>query len=67
MDAISGDNLHLGTLPDDPTGVADCGTCNGHGVVSAAPCQDCAVRQRVRNAWWESFGGTGRLRSKLGL
>ena len=54
MAAVSNDNLHFGTLPDDPTGVSDCNDCNGHGIKDGAVCPSCRARQEIRNAWWES-------------
>ena len=49
--AVSEDNLHLGTHPDDPTGVQNCSTCPGTAVVDGHPCPDCHARQKLRNAW----------------
>ena len=61
MSSVSDEDLHLGTLPDDPNGVADCGDCNGHAVVGGTVCPSCRQRQQLRNAWWESSPGSGRL------
>lgn len=67
MSTVTDDNLHFGTLPNDPTGVSDCGTCNGSGVKDGDICPSCLARQEIRNAWWESSGGPERLRRALGL
>ena len=63
--AVSEDNLHLGTHPDDPTGVQNCSTCPGTAVVDGHPCPDCHARQKLRNAWWASSAGPAQLRDTL--
>jgi hypothetical protein len=63
--AASEDNLHFGTRPDDPTGVRDCPDCPGTAVVNGMPCPACHDRQQLRNAWWDSSAGPGRLRKTL--
>lgn len=63
--AVTDETLHLGTLPDDPTGVADCGVCGGRAVCDAAPCPACRERQRIRDAWWASGPGPQRFRRTL--
>ena len=65
MAAVSDENLHFGTLQDDPTGVSDCDICNGTAVVGTEPCQECLQRQQLRNAWWTASGGPERLRETL--
>ena len=65
MGSVSDENLHFGTLADDPTGVADCDTCSGTAVSGGAPCPSCQDRQQLRNAWWNSSPGPERLRRKL--
>lgn len=59
-DAVTADNLHFGTDPHDPTGVADCDSCGGRGPDSAR-CESCGDRQQLRDAWWNSSAGPARL------
>ena len=61
LTAVTEDNLHFGTHPDDPTGVRDCATCQGDAVVDATPCPDCRARQQLRDAWWNGSSGPERL------
>jgi hypothetical protein len=65
MVAVSEDNLHFGSRPDDPTGVGDCDSCRGGAVVDGAPCSSCRDRQQLRDAWWNSSSGPQRLRRLL--
>lgn len=63
--SVTATDLHLGSSPDDPNGVRDCGTCRGHVVVDGRICPDCQARQQLRTAWWASGPGPDQVRAVI--